>query len=163
MSCQNQNTKPEEDLKVDFFEEELNWTSNEPILKIYFESTECGEWGGHEERLTVLKMDAKKYKLEYEKYEVNCDSMVEVFDGFGNLIRPLNTLIYKKEIEVDENEKQAILDFSFDMVNAKFKEEFVSHAEIKLSISNSDSTFYIWKYGGNADCYYKLLKRLKIN
>ena len=60
-------------------------------------------------------------------------------------------------------EKQAILNFSIDMVESKFKEESISHAEIKMSICNSDSTFYIWKYGGDTNVYHKLLKGLKIN
>ncbi|MFK7775355.1 MAG: hypothetical protein AB8F94_24660 [Saprospiraceae bacterium] len=149
---------------VNFFEEELNWVLDDPILRIYYESTECGEWGGHEEHIKVLRNNTKKYKLEYEKYQVDCDTMIKVFDGIGYLTRPLSTLINKKEIEVNQNEKEAILDFLFDMVKSKFEEEgIVSHSEIKLSISNSDSTFYIWKYGGNADDYHKLLKRLRIH
>jgi hypothetical protein len=164
MSCQNQESSKGENLKVNFFDNELNWASIEPILKIYFESKECGEWGGHEEHITVSKKNNQKYKLNYDKYQVNCDSMVKVFDGIGYRIRPLNTLISEKQIELQENEKQAILDFSFDMVKSKFKEEeLISHAEIKMSICNSDSTFYVWKYGGDADIYHELLKGLRIN
>lgn len=153
----------EDKLSLDFFEKELNWASNEPVLKIYFESKECGEWGGHEEYMTVLKKNSQKYKLEYKKYQVNCDSMIKVFNGIGYLIRPLNTLIIEKEIDINHNEKQAILDFSVNMVESKFKEEALSHAEIKMSICNSDSTFYIWKHGGDENTYDKLLKGLKIN
>lgn len=164
MSCQNRYSNKDESSKIDFFDHELNWAATEPVLKIYFESKECGEWGGHEEHMTVIRKNSQKYKLEYEKYQVNCDSMVEVFDGIGYIVRPLNTLSVEKEIEINEDEKQAILDFSIDMVKSKFKEEeLISHAEIKMSICNSDSTFYIWKYGGDVDNYHELLKRLKIN
>ncbi len=164
VSCQNKKTNTEKKLEINFFDKELSWASNEPVLKIYFETNECGEFGGHEEHMKISKKNTERYKLEYEKYQVNCDSMVNVFDGIGYLRRPLNTLINKKEIEIDESKKQAILDFTNDMVKSKFNaEELISHSEIKMSIVNSDSTFYIWKYGGSADRYYKLLKGLKIN
>lgn len=163
ISCQNQETNSVNQLGIDFFDQELSWSSNEPILKIFFESNECGEWGGHEEYMTVSKKNEKKYKLEYQKYNVNCDSMVKVFDGARYQIRPQNNLIKEEIIEINENEKKAILNFSIDMVKSKFKGiESISHAEIRLSICNSDSTFYIWQYGGSLDNYHKLLAGLKI-
>jgi hypothetical protein len=164
VSCQNQESNKQEKLKVDFFDHELNWAVNKPVLRIYFESNECGEYGGHEEHITVSKKDNQKYKLEYEKYQVNCDSAVKLYNGNGYRFRPLNTLIVEKEIVIYENEKQAILDFANDMLKSKFKEEeIMGHAEIKMSISNSDSTFFIWKYGGEEDIYRKLLNGLRIN
>jgi hypothetical protein len=163
-SCLNQETLSLNELEIDFFDSELNWASNEPVLKIYFESKECGEWGGHKEHLTVSKKNNRKYKLEYKKYKVNCDSIVKEFNGIGYIFRPINTLDSKKEIEIKKNEKQAILNFSFDMIKSKFnEEELTSHAEVTMSICNSDSTFYILRRGGQAEIYSKLLKALKID
>ena len=163
ISCQNSEKRNKISKKgIIFFDEELLYASQEPILNIYCEFSECGEWGGHKEYITISKKDWKSFKLKYEKYSVDCDSMVQVFDGTGYSIEPKSELIESKEIEIHDKEKRAILNFSYDMVSSKFKEEYPGHGGLILSISNSDSTFNIRTYGGNANHYMKLLYELKL-
>ncbi len=148
--------------KINFFDEELLLISNKPILNIYCAFEECGEWGGHEEYIVVTKRNKTSFKINYEKYSVNCDSMVTVFISGGYIIQPKKTLIKTREIVVGDAEKQAILDFSLDMVKSKFKEEFPGHSGIILSITNSDSTFFIRTYGGDAEQYLKMIDKLHL-
>lgn len=163
ISCQNSENgnKIVED-EIIFFDDELSNTSNEPVLNIYCEFSECGEWGGHKEYITISKKDKKSFKLNYEKYSADCDSMIQVFNGIGYLLEPKSELIESKEIVIKEKEKMAILYFSNEMVKSKFKETFPGHAGLILSITNSDSTFMIRTYGGNANHYLKLLNELKL-
>ncbi len=148
--------------EISFFDEQFSYTSNEPILNIYCKFSECGEWGGHEEHIIISKKNKKSFKLNYEKYSANCDSIVQVFDGIGYLIEPKSKLIESREIEIQEKEKRAILDFSYKMVKSKFMEEYPGHAGLILSITNSDSTFMISTYGGKADHFLKLLSELEL-
>ena len=150
-------------MTINFFDEKLESTSKEPVLRIRSEFTECGEWGGHDEYLVVSKKDKNSFKLNYEKYDVNCDSMIQVYDGLGYVLNPKRKLITSKEIEITSKEKQAILDFSIDMVKSKFREEYSGHSGISLSIVNSDSTFFISTYGGGESHYLKLINALNLN
>ncbi|MBL0099104.1 MAG: hypothetical protein IPP49_02835 [Saprospiraceae bacterium] len=79
--------------------------------------------------------------------------MVQVFNGIGYLTEPKRELIESREIEIQDKEKRAILNFSHEMVKSKFKEEYPGHAGLILSVTNSDSTFMISTYGGNANHY----------
>lgn len=163
VSCQNEEVKNQvakED--VNFFNEQLGLILEERTLSIYCEFNECGEWGGHEEYIVVSKKDNNSFKLNYEKYSADCDSMVQEFDGMGYIIRPKKVLIKTKEIDLENKGKQAILDFSYEMVRSKFKEEFPGHAGLVLSIANSDSTFFIRTYGGNANHYLILVNELNL-
>lgn len=163
-SCQNEASiasKPE--ISIDFFEQELIMSSEEPILNIYCQFDECGEWGGHEEYIRVLKKGRTSFKLEYEKYSANCDNKVQVFDGLGYLIQAQKSLVQTKEIELKDKEKQAILDFSFEMVKSKFKEDFIGHAGIILSITNSDSTLFISTYSREVEHYIELIDKLNLD
>ena len=161
LSCQNKVVQEQTiNENIDFFDEALESNSQEPILSIYCKFTECGEWGGHQEHLTISKKDSNSFKLKYEKYSVDCDSMVKIFDGSSYTIQPKNTLVKTDEIQINNTEKQAILDFSFSMVKSKFKEQFSGHSGLVVSIINSDSTFFIRTYGGEADHYLILKNKL---
>ena len=103
ISCKNSdNGKQLPNEEKIFFDEQLGFTSNESILKIHCKFMECGEWGGHNEYITIAKKNNELFKLNYEKYNVNCDSMVQVFDGKGYLIQPKSELVKSKEIEIHE-------------------------------------------------------------
>ncbi len=148
--------------KTNFFDEQLGLTSEDPFLTIDCVFDECGEWGGHEESIKISRKGHVSFKLEYKKYSVNCDSMINVFHEVGFILKPKSKLVMSREIEIKEMEKQAILDFSFDMVRSKFKEEFSGHSGIIISIRTSDSTFQIRTFGGSADHYHNLIDKLNL-
>ena len=87
-SCQN---SPSHD-SFNFFEEKLDQISEEPILNIYGNFNECGEWGGHEEFIKISKKNKNTFRLEFEKYSANCDSMIWFDDGIGYLVKIIRGL-----------------------------------------------------------------------
>ena len=93
-SCSSNEDKEETNEKdVNFFEEELGLNSDSPVLDIYCQFSECGEWGGHEEYMSVSKKDKEHFQLSYEKFQVNCDSMIKSHDGIGFVVRPKQEII----------------------------------------------------------------------
>ncbi|MEQ8582507.1 MAG: hypothetical protein RIC30_07445 [Marinoscillum sp.] len=161
-SCQH--TNEQQKSKVDFFENELLSNSNEPLLNIYYQSDECGEWGGHEETMVISRNDGKtSYELTYQEYSVNCDSMITEYSKYGYYARPLKELVRTTKVVIDEQRKQSILNFSTDMVKSKFNEPFTGHSGVILTISNSDSTFIISTWGGTDKHYLKLVSNLELD
>lgn len=152
-----------DEVEISFFEDLKHTTISAPILTIYCQYDECGEWGGHEEIIEINRNDYQDFTLKYVKYDVNCDSMLNKFDGKGYVVEPLRTLNLEKNLEMTSSEKENIYKFCNEMIKSKFGEQFPGgHAGIILSITNYDSTFHISTYGNNIDPYEELLKKLKL-
>ncbi len=160
-SCQP--TTEQQEPKIDFFEDELWSNSKEPLLNIYYQAEECGEWGGHEETIVIARNDNKtSFELTYQEYSVNCDSMITEYGKYGLYARPLKELVRTTRAIIDEPRKKAILNFSTDMVKSKFSERFTGNSGVILSISNSDSTFSISTWGGTDEHYLRLVNNLEL-
>ncbi|WP_339810222.1 hypothetical protein [uncultured Imperialibacter sp.] len=158
MACQQKDNNQE--LQIDFFDEQLMMRSNKPILNIYCHFDECGEWGGHEEFIEITKKN-KSFLLTHTEYSVNCDSMVSEYYLGGLLTRPYKELVGTSTFELTEAKKRAILNFSTDMVESKFSETFPGYSGITLSLFNSDSTLFIRTYTRTAEHYLNLITALK--
>lgn len=160
ISCQPQAEKQVS--PIDFFENELLSNSKEPVLNIYYQSDECGEWGGHEELIEITrKKNREAFELTYTEYRVDCDSMINELYRGAYIARPFRELVQSTKMEMTEPRKEAILNFSVEMVKSKFEEPFPFNAGVVLSITNSDSTFNLSTWGGTDVHYLKLISTLK--
>ncbi len=154
----------QEESKVDFFDDELLFNRDEPVLNIYYQSDECGEWGGHEEKIVISRKNSiRLFELAYQEYNVNCDSMVKEYGQYGYNVRPFRELVRTKRVTINEPRKRAILNFSTDMVKSKFSESFPGHSGVILMISNSDSTFLIRTWGGSDEHYQRFVDNLELD
>lgn len=125
-------------------------SKNRIIISAKFD--ECGEWGGHKETLEVLGKEDNSLYLKYSKNKTTCDNQDD------NL-----TLI--KEIKLDRNKQNAIINYLNNLMKNKIQEGIVDHSGKEFSVLKTDSSFYIHIYDNNSinEKYYdNLLEQLHI-
>ena len=143
-----------------FFFNETDLGSNGSKIRIFINSkfSECGEWGGHEEKLELYAKEDKNFYLDYKKYKVNCDDVSKLYG------KPeFQKLDIEQTILVDSFKKQAILQYISELTKAKITEFHIGHSGQLFSVSKSDSTFIISVYSEskkNIQNYNNLQKAL---
>ncbi len=135
-SCENKAQTKNEDF---FSYETSKFRGTRKIVDLHARFSECGEWGGHEENILITTRKDENFHLYYEKYSVNCDSMVLVEDSIGTYNEPFNKLVDSCTIIMTETHKSAIIRFAHNLLSSKFREEFSGHA---------GDSFYFKKHEG---------------
>jgi hypothetical protein len=144
-----------------FFEpSELGSGGSKNYFLITAKFSECGEFGGHDEGMKIYcKYGSDKYKLDYFKTQIHCDS----FDEKGNL--KFDT-IETKTIELNKQSEKAIVLYLQRLTKSKIISRFPGHAGNSFEARKSDSTFVIQLYDGriakSLKNYNKLVKDLKL-
>lgn len=109
-------------------------------LSIETRFSECGEWGGHKEEISVYADSNKVFRADYRVYPYNCDSITYYY---GN--RNLEPVMVKT-VALGENEKKSILDYIRRLTQSKINERLIdllSNTNNVFSIVNFDSTLFI--------------------
>lgn len=130
------------------------------ILLITAHFSECGEWGGHYEKLTIVINDSLEPYLNYERYKVACDS-VNPLNG-----SPYQIPDYTKHLKLNAKNTQSIENYITRLSKSKLGERFPGHAGNEFLVVNHDSTLLLSVYDNkqtDVESYYKLLNELKLN
>lgn len=163
------NSSTQSDKQVDKVNEPINKFFDEADLgafgsdtKLFLNATfsECGEWGGHEEKMVIYAKSDKEFYLSYEKFKVNCDS-IGAYYGTPDFQK----LESQKTLKLNQNNKKSISDYIQRMVKSKIEERFPGHAGNSFSIIKSDSTLIIKVYDYkkyDLESYNQLLTELKL-
>jgi hypothetical protein len=93
----------------------MDQTSN---LSIEARFSECGEWGGHKERIIVFADTNMNIHARYLVYPYNCDSL-KFYYGNENLFPVVDTTI-----RVGDSEKQSLTDYLQRIMEAKWLRDF---------------------------------------
>ncbi|SDY21917.1 hypothetical protein SAMN05444397_10176 [Flavobacterium aquidurense] len=138
----------------------LGATGINASLKINSRFSECGEWGGHNEKIKVYSKERnyKDYFLDYEKTKIDCDKR----DKNGENIE---TVIFQKTIKLDDSGKKSITDYIKRMITSKVEERFPGNAGNSFTVINCDSTLVIKVYDSNSrnlKSYTTLLEELDL-
>lgn len=150
-SCNNsENTSNSNEYFYGYFGNSKNNQNIHLTIKTRFD--ECGEWGGHTEKITVFnKNNSKKLFAKYEETDYDCSN--------GNQ----NPKIVKsKENEIKENEKNEIRIYLKKLVEFKSNSFVSGNSGISYSAVAQDSTFIIYLYNNDDDCQ-KAFKKLRSN
>ncbi|GEM_PF-1138924 len=172
LSCNTNNSKKIEQgtRNIVFFPDEISKRHSErKIIDIYAQFSECGEWGGHREYLNVTTKNDGNFYLEYKKYCVDCDNMVEYRDSIGSAFYPYRKIIDSCKIKMEQTHKNKIYEFAQLLLKSKFREKFPGHAGNNFSIIKHEgfgsNSFYIDVYSFDKELengYYNLIKNLKL-
>nr|WP_315163850.1 hypothetical protein [uncultured Flavobacterium sp.] len=138
----------------------LGATGVDANIKINSRFSECGEWGGHNEKIKIYSKERnyKDYFLDYEKTKIDCDKR----DKNG---KNIETVIVQKTIKLDDSGKKSITDYIKRMITSKVEERFPGHAGNSFSVINYDSTLVIKVYdlnSRNLKSYNNLLEELDL-
>lgn len=136
----------------------LGSSGSKENLEINSFFSECGEWGGHSEKMIIYATRNEQFYLNYEKTKIDCNKR----DNKGVNIQ---TVILKKTIKLNTKEKKAITNYMQRMVLSKLAERFPGNSGNEFSIIKSDSTFVIDVYDSNdynLKSYNELLSELKL-
>lgn len=124
-----------------FFEPiELGAYNNKENLTITARFSECGEWGGHKEVITIYSDEKHIFHAHYLKYPFNCDSMP--YPSYERNIKSN----FDKEIVLSSKDKKAITDYLHRLIQSKITENFPGHAGNIFSAFKSDSSFLVSVY-----------------
>jgi hypothetical protein len=118
---------------------------------------ECGEWGGHEEVITITTDEQMILHARYTIYRFRCDSL-EYYIGRKNL-RPLSIT----QTVLDQQGKKSVMEYCVRLAQSKMTEQFPGHSGNSFSIINSDSTLHIDVYSSKEQdlkSYQKLVSEL---
>lgn len=138
LSCTK--TESNEIKDVYFFSDEKSKNlDTRKILDIEVKFSECGEWGGHDENMSITIQKDENFYLHYNKYDVDCDNMIIVNDSMGSYNTPQKKIIDSVTIKMNNIHKKSILEFSKTLLEAKFREGFPG---------NSGNRFHLYKYEG---------------
>lgn len=167
LSCGNKENKiPKEELKVEkkdilFFEPSNLGAFGSPTrLIIYADFDECGEWGGHKESFEIFAKKDSKFYANYKRTKVDCDKINELY-GKPEFQQPH----ISKEIQLSEDNINAINNYLSKLIKSKIKERSPGHAGQTFGVIKSDSTLLIDIYDNdkeNLDNYNELLESFKI-
>jgi hypothetical protein len=120
--------------------------------------SECGEWGGHEEKIIVsMNRGTGELSAEYNIYPFNCDSIP--YYEVSQHLKP----IISKRIELDNSKKKSITDYILRLLQSKITESFPGHAGNIFSVIKSDSTLVVSVYDNkefNINSYKQLIAEL---
>lgn len=101
---------------------------------------ECGEWGGHKEKLEIID-SAKKLFLTYKIYGFNCDSL----DYYYYNDNP--PILSSKSKFLERQDLAEISLYIQKLCQAKLEENLGFHAGEVYSVHNANSTLSI-RYTG---------------
>jgi hypothetical protein len=138
ISCNSKTSTSEEKFKF-FPQETAGYLEESQVLEINAQFEECGEWGGHEEKMFISIRKDNKFYLKYEFWCANCDSIVDHSDSIYTYGEALKTIEDTITIELNKKQKEAIIVFAQDLAKAKFH-EYLS--------GNAGNSFSIIKRGG---------------
>ncbi len=145
-----------------FFDEaDLGAFGSKTKLLINAKFSECGEWGGHKEKMVVYSKADKEFYLDYQKYKVNCDS-IGAYYGTPNFQK----IELEKTIKLNNIDKKSISDYIHRIVKSKIEERHAGHAGNSFSVIKSDSTLLINVYDSkeyDIISYNRLINELKLN
>jgi hypothetical protein len=154
---------------VDFFSDEISKNlGTRKIIDLEVKFSECGEWGGHDENISIDVRKDGNFYLHYKKYSVDCNKMILVTDIMGTYNSPDKKLNDSITIRMNNTQKKSILNFSQILLGAKFREYFPGHAGNRFNLYKheglSGSDFEINFYGYDSilhNSYNKLIKDIK--
>ena len=130
-----------------------NETKN-PVLKINTRYDECGEWGGHNETITLFsKNDNLKLYAKYIETKVDCESLGK----YGELTQ--NT-VKNTTREISSPEEVAIKNYLKKLLDYKSQSFVTGNSGMSYSVINQDSTLTIYLYTNNSECK-RAFKKLK--
>lgn len=137
-SCSNSIQK--ENNETIFFPDAIpnNKVENEVVLELKSSFMECGEWGGHEENIYIKVNRNKEFNLKYELWCANCDSIVEFTDDNGTYGTAQRYLVDSTIIKLSNEAKVAIIDFTQDLIRAKYREKISGNAGIMFNLRKLD-------------------------
>ena len=163
ISCDPSDTSDKSKEKISIFFDEAVLGGNGYDGKLLIEATfsECGEWGGHEEKMIVFGKPDKEIYLNYRKFKVNCDS-IGAYYGTPDFQK----LEFEKILKLNEANKKSISAYILRMVKSKMKERFPGHAGNHFLVINSDSTLFIDVYDDkkyDVESYSRLLDGLNLS
>lgn len=126
------------------------------LLTINTRFDECGERGGHNEKITVFsKNDDTKIYADYEETEVDCGSLGK----YGDLNQ---NILLRKTQKIDELKKSAIKNYFKELVEYKSKDFVTGNSGKSYYAVSQDSSFQIRLYNNDSNCE-KSFEKLKSN
>lgn len=127
LSCNNHGFEAN-DMDVNyFFDNGMGTLHGGDTLYLYARFRECGEFGGHKEKMIITKPD-DVFLLDYYRYEVDCD----VYET--PLFQKLN---YEKTIELTVENKESISRYMMRMIKSKIAEGYRgAHVGCEFSVIN---------------------------
>lgn len=137
-SCDNSNQK--ENIESSFFPDAFPGFGKEEevVLELKSSFMECGEWGGHDENIYITVNRNNQFNLKYELWCANCDSIVIYTDSNITYGTAHRYLVDSASIELNSEDKDAIIDFTQDLIRAKFREEMFGNAGISFNLKKFD-------------------------
>jgi len=132
------------DKEIAFFPSEFTGHKEEIlILEISAKFAECGEWGGHEEKMFIYLRKDNNFYLKYKLWCADCDSLIEYKDEIGEYAAPYKYIVDSCQFKLNKNHKNAIYIFAQDLITAKFSEGIPGHG-------NNDFNFIKYDYYGES-------------
>lgn len=165
-SCnQNQDKKTliiEDFETIEYSEESvspLEIVNKRDTLIISFEGTECGEWGGHQETIFLLRQDDNKIIARILIDEVPCDDIVER-NGVGILNPEKRKTITDYTKVLEENDEKLFSDFLQRLMELYLKPLVLGNFGSFYKVKNTDNSLNLryWNSGNVMNTNYQTLK-----
>jgi hypothetical protein len=127
-------------------------------LIIKFEGTECGEWGGRQETIYLLRQDDNKITARILVDEVPCDDIVER-NGVGILNPEKRKIIVDYTKVLDEKDEKLFSDFLQRLMELNLKPHVAGNFGSYYVVMNTDNSFYLsyWNSGNVMNTNYQRL------
>lgn len=143
-----------------FTDWDLGSSGSKTRLLLNARFSECGEWGGHNEKMVVYAKADREFYLDYQKFKVNCDSIGKYYGTSS-----FQKLEFEKTIKLNQSNKESISNYIQRMIKSKVGERFPGHTGNSFTILKSDSTLLIEVYDDkeyDLMSYNKLQTELKL-
>ena len=137
----------------------LEIVNKRDTLIISFEGTECGEWGGHQETIYLLRRDDNKITARILIDKVPCDDIVER-NGVGILNPRKRTIIVDYTKVLEKKDEKLFSDFLQRLMELYLKPLVVGNYGSYYIVKNTDNSLNLryWNSGNVMNTNYQTLK-----
>ena len=90
--------------------------SQKPFLELNISYKECGEWGGHKEKLTLFSIK-NNIKIVYKRFCIDCSKIQNGDKDFEKLTDSI-------EVNINNRESKRIVDLTCSLLKNKYVETF---------------------------------------
>lgn len=116
---------------------------------------DCGEWGGHEEKMKLYR-SGREIILNYIKYSVNCSER----NASGSIIQHKESA---NSFYLSDSQSKAVMNYMTALIKLKFTEQPIGNSGNMFSVENTAGDLHLSCYGSSyllLDNYNILMEKL---
>jgi len=158
-SCDLRNNDNSNELSFPDFSDELfsplSLVGGKDTLKIIVQSSECGEWGGHQDYLLISTDSKRQITARLTVDTVSCDKIINK-NGVGVLDDFQRVIVFDSTKILNDSDEEMLSKMLQRLLELKLRSELHSNHGDNFKVEYTDGSLFFnyWNSGNYYDTYY---------